>query len=192
MEARVVRLLQQDHFMAASCQQRRDGATAWAAADHQHVAVFVGRRCWFRHCTFPHGESGKRTQHAGRRPAARLFCALPFTHAFHAQSTPTRRGRILRWPLAGAGGRRRRQDPRDRREDRAPDRGRFGARAQDRRDHLYQQGRARDARARRTPDQGRRRECVERLHLPRAGSEVPADRTHARRLATRLLGAGCR
>jgi hypothetical protein len=39
MEARVVRLLQRNHLVAAARQQCRRGAAAGPATDHRHVAL---------------------------------------------------------------------------------------------------------------------------------------------------------
>ena len=83
--------------------------------------------------------------------------------------------------LAGAGSG---QDPRHRREDRAPDRLRPHAGQAHRRDHLHQQVGARNARTRRAPHQGRRGRRPDRLHLPRAGPETAADRPRQARPAS--------
>ncbi len=120
----------------------------------------------------------------GFSPASRRLFALS-----HAQSATIGRRRTLRRPPPRAGWRRLRQDVGDHAEDRVSHCPQEASAVQDRRDHLHQQSGKGNARARGQVDQRRRRRGAHGQHLSRAGLEIPADGTRARRPAQGLFGA---
>ena len=129
----------------------------------------------------------------GTNARARGYNARPFfVCADEPESATTRRRRIQRRPPARAGGRRFRQDPRDRRENRAPDCTQAHAAGQDRRDHVHQQGCARDARARGAVGQGRGGGRTHGRDVPCAGPEDRAGRTRQAGTQARIFGIRCR
>ena len=104
------------------------------------------------------------------------------------QSPTTRRRRILRRAAARARRRGLGQDARDHREDRAPDPAQASVGREDRRDHVHEQGCARDARARRAARAGHVGRRADGVHVPCARAQVPADRARARRFAPQFFG----